>query len=236
MSKKVRRLFQQFQPEHYELSLLPMREAATFSGSVVITGKKVGRPSERLTFHQKELTITSATITRHDKKGDQDFPVSRINKHNSYDEVRLHTSAQLYPGAYTIKLEFRGQITRAMNGIYPCVFTDKGVEKQLIATQFESHHAREAFPCIDEPEAKASFDLILTSPVGEAVIANTPIKHQVKHGPNLVTSFENHPPDEHLLAGLRLRRARLQGSHHQRRRRGADLRHGCQCQAHGLRP
>ncbi len=170
-----------------------MREAATFSGSVVITGKKVGRPSERLTFHQKELTITSVTITRHDKKGDQDFPVSRINKHNSYDEVRLHTSAQLYPGAYTIKLEFKGQITRAMNGIYPCVFTDKGVEKQLIATQFESHHAREAFPCIDEPEAKASFDLTLTSPVGEAVIANTPIKHQVKHGPNLVTSFETTP-------------------------------------------
>lgn len=193
MSRKVRRLFQQFQPEHYDLALVPSREAATFSGTVTISGKKVGRPSERLTLHQKELTITSATITRRDKKGEQTFPVTRINNHKTYDEVRLHTGEQLYPGSYTIKLTFTGKITQAMNGIYPCFFTENGTQKQLIATQFESHHAREAFPCIDEPEAKATFDLTLTSPADEAVIANTPIKQQVKRGQHVVTSFETTP-------------------------------------------
>ena len=193
MSKKVRRLFQLFQPEHYDLTIVPDRARATFSGSVTITGKKVGRPSERLTFHQKDLRITKATITRHDKKGAQDFPVCRINNQKSFDEVRLHAAEQLYPGSYTIKLEFTGKITRAMNGIYPCSFEDDGVQKQIIATQFESHHAREAFPCIDEPEAKATFDLTLTSPVGEAVVANTPIKHQTTKGKNLITSFETTP-------------------------------------------
>ena len=62
----------------------------TFSGSVTIKGKKVGRPSERITLHQKGLKVISATITRHDKKGNQTFEVERINLQKSYDEVRLH--------------------------------------------------------------------------------------------------------------------------------------------------
>lgn len=193
MSKTVRRLYDQFQPEHYDLCLVPDRVTMTFHGSVVVSGKKTGRPSQRLTFHQKDLKITSAALTRHDKKGDQAFPVSRINNQNSFDEVRLHSSEQLYPGNYTVRLEFTGKITRQMNGIYPCFFSEDGVQKQLIATQFESHHAREAFPCIDEPEAKASFDLTLSSPKGEAVIANTPIKTQTTKGAISVTSFETTP-------------------------------------------
>ncbi|MEO8105075.1 MAG: M1 family metallopeptidase [Candidatus Saccharibacteria bacterium] len=193
MSKTVRRLYDQFQPEHYDLSLVPDRANMTFQGSVVIRGKKTGRPSRRLTFHQKDLTITAATVTRHDKKGDQDFPISRLNNQDSFDEVRLHAAEQLYPGSYSVTLTFIGKITRQMNGIYPCFFTEDGVEKQLIATQFESHHAREAFPCIDEPEAKATFDLTLTSPKGEAVVANTPILSQSTTGASSLTRFATTP-------------------------------------------
>src|SRR2546430_13660977 len=90
-------------------------------------------------------------------------------------------------------MEFKGEITRPMNGIYPCFFKHDGQDKKLIATQFESHHAREAFPCVDEPEAKATFDLTLTTPVGETVIANTPITTQKTLGKSLVTCFETTP-------------------------------------------
>jgi puromycin-sensitive aminopeptidase len=66
-----------------------------------------------------------------------------------------------------------------MNGIYPCNFEEGGKKQKLISTQFESHHAREAFPCIDEPEAKATFDLTLLTPQDDlTVLANTPIKSQ----------------------------------------------------------
>jgi aminopeptidase N len=178
MGKKVTRLYEQFQPEHYELYLVPDREAMTFSGTVTIRGRKTGRPSERLTFHQKGLKITQATLIKHDKKDDKALAVKRINNQNSLDEVRLHAAEMVYPGEYTVTMKFKGEITRPMNGIYPCFFTHDGQEKKLIATQFESHHAREAFPCIDEPEAKATFDLTLTTPAGETVVANTPIKEQ----------------------------------------------------------
>ena len=193
MTKAVTRLYQQFQPENYNLELTPDRETMRFSGRVSISGQKVGRPSERITFHQKGLKITAATIIKHDKKSDQTFPVARINNQDSFDEVRLHAEAQLYPGKYTVTLEFEGVITTPMHGIYPCEFKLDGVNKQLIATQFESHHAREAFPCIDEPEAKATFDLTLTTPAGETVIANTPVKTQQAAGSAQMTSFETTP-------------------------------------------
>ncbi|HEY5442482.1 MAG TPA: M1 family metallopeptidase, partial [Candidatus Saccharimonadales bacterium] len=201
MGKKVTRLYEQFQPEHYDLQLVPDRDAMVFSGTVTIKGKKVGRPSERITLHQKDLKITKATLVKHDKNGDKTLAIERINNQNSFDEVRLHAAEMVYPGNYTITLEFTGVITRPMNGIYPCYFKHDGKDKMLIATQFESHHAREAFPCIDEPEAKATFDLTLTTPAGEAVIANTPVKTQTAKGKQQVTTFETTPKmSTYLLA------------------------------------
>lgn len=202
MGKKVTRLYEQFQPEHYDLKLNPDRDTLTFGGSVTIRGRKTGRPSQRLTFHQKDLKITAATVIKHDKKaGDTTVEITRINNQNSLDEIRLHAGGMLYPGEYTVTLDFKGVITRPMNGIYPCFFKHDGKDKKLIATQFESHHAREAFPCIDEPEAKATFDLTLITPAGETVIANTPVKKQVDEGASQTTTFETTPKmSTYLLA------------------------------------
>ena len=195
MATHVRRLFEQFQPANYDLSLAIDEDEMLFAGTVTVSGKKVGRPSQRVTLHQKGLSVTSATITKHDKNGDHVIDVTRINKQNSYDEVRLHTDAQLYAGNYSVTLEFNGRITKVMNGIYPCFFDYEGSKKQLIATQFESHHAREAFPCIDEPEAKATFSLTLTTPTknSQAVLANTPITTQTEADGLTTTIFEPSP-------------------------------------------
>ena len=193
MSKKVKRLFEGFQPTNYKIILNPDRDSMTITGTVIVRGKKTGRPNQRFTFHQHGLTITEASVVKHDKHGDEACEINRINHQNTLDEVRLHAEHLIYPGEYTVTMEFKGEITRPMDGIYPCFFEENGVEKKLIATQFESHHAREAFPCIDEPEAKATFDLTLTSPKGEEVIANTPVKEQKTEGDMLVTTFETTP-------------------------------------------
>lgn len=193
MSKKVKRLFEGFQPQNYRINLNPNRDTMDLHGTVTVTGKKVGRPSQRLTFHQEGLEVESARIIKHDKKEQREISVSRINHQNTLSEVRLHVDEQLYPGEYTVEMTFSGKITRPMDGVYPCSFKHDGQDKQLIATQFESHFARQAFPCIDEPEAKATFDLTLTSPTGETVLGNTPILTQTEHGTSTVTTFETTP-------------------------------------------
>lgn len=191
--KQVKRLAKDFKPERYNLYLHPNRQTMTFKGYVIIVGRKTSRPSKRLTFHQKGLKITDARVVCHKKDGDEQMIVDRVNLHSSYNELRLHTKANLFSGKYTITLEFSGQITKAMNGMYPARFKHAGKDHTLIATQFESHHAREVFPCIDEPDAKAVFELTLVAPKGETVISNTPIKKQVTSSKEQVTTFEETP-------------------------------------------
>ncbi len=193
MSKNVTRLYKQFVPKTYKLHLSIDENTMTFAGNVTIHGKKAGRPSKRLTFHQNGLRISSAIITHHDKAGHVIKDIARINKHSKYDEVRLHTQDTLYPGAYTVEMTFHGTITRNMDGIYPCLFEVNGVQDQLIATQFESHHARQVFPCIDEPEAKAVFELSLETRTGTTVLSNTPQSTQEERNGILFTSFEPTP-------------------------------------------
>ncbi len=189
----MKRLLDQFVPKNYQLALDIDRDDMTFTGSVTIEGQKVGRPNQRLTFHQNGLEITAVHVVKHDKSGDHEVAIDRINHHSKFDEVRLHATHMLYNGSYSVRLEFKGKITRQMNGVYPCFFAHDGKEKQLIATQFESHHAREVFPCIDEPAAKATFELTLTTPAGETVLSNTPAKKGVEKAGRLVTTFEPTP-------------------------------------------
>ncbi len=193
MTKSVKQLYTQFKPNHYDLHLTLHPDEMTFSGKVTIKGLKVGRPMERMTFHQKALKFTGASITKHGKNADEIINVQRINLHNSFDEVRLHTETTLYPGEYTVTMEFSGNITKQMNGLYPCYFEKDGTQQKLLATQFESHHAREVFPCIDEPAAKATFDLSLSAPEAKAVLANTPVKTTSVANRLQTTVFETTP-------------------------------------------
>lgn len=79
-------------------------------------------------------------------------------------------------GPVVVTITYTGKITDNMTGIYTSYYTVDGVKKEIISTQFESHFAREAFPSVDEPEAKATFDLALKfdQAEGELALSNMP--------------------------------------------------------------
>lgn len=193
MGKNVKRLFEQIKPNHYDLSLSLEAKKMIFSGTVKIDFKKAGRPSKRITFHQKDLKIESAKLVRLNKDAPEEIKVSRVNSHKSLDEVRLHTEQLLYPGNYEVEIKFSGKITEPMHGLYPSYFTHQDKKEVILATQFESHHAREVFPCVDEPEAKASFELTLDSDAGLTALSNTPVRNETKSGNKITTVFEKTP-------------------------------------------
>ncbi len=192
MGNILKRLYKQFQPSHYALELDLSPDSMKFTGRVIITGKKVGPPSKRLVFHQHGLTITTASIVKRSKHEDQHIAVDRINHHSTYDEVRLHSKDTIYPGTYAVTMSFRGKIQEGMHGIYLSRYKIKSKQAVVVSTQFESHHAREAFPGIDEPEAKATFDLTIITP-NNTVLGNMPIKSQSKDSSKLVTTFDTTP-------------------------------------------
>jgi len=185
---KVPRLLDTFTPNHYNLTLdLTRAEEKEFSGTVIISGDSTG---ESISLHSKGLTIQSATIDN--QPADVSF--------GEFDELRLY-QPNLKNGNHTIHIDFSGTITDAMHGLYPCYFTHDGVKKQLFATQFESHHAREVFPCVDEPAAKAEYDLTLITRPGITVLGNMPVKSEEENGDSLTTTFEKTPRmSSYLLA------------------------------------
>ena len=185
---KVPRLLDTFTPNHYNLTLdLTRAEEKEFSGTVIISGDST---SESISLHSKGLTIQSATIDN--QPADVSF--------GEFDELKL-SQPNLENGNHTIHINFSGNITDAMHGLYPCYFTHDGVKKQLFATQFESHHAREVFPCVDEPAAKAEYDLTLITRPGITVLGNMPVKSEEENGDSRTTTFEKTPRmSSYLLA------------------------------------
>lgn len=179
--ESVSRLTRTFAPEHYELSINLHRTERTFNGTVTITGN-VASDATEIRLHAKALTISSALLDG--KKAD--------TKHEAHDELVI-SHKDIAGGLHTIVVQFSGTITDDMNGIYPGYFEVNGEKQELLATQFESHYARQAFPCVDEPEAKATFDVTLTTETGVTVLGNMPIKDQKVENNSLVTTFETTP-------------------------------------------
>ena len=184
----VEHYIEKFVPEHYDLFLDLSRETKTFSGKVTITGQA---KSDRISLHQKDLEIASVEVAG------QARPFT-VDNENEALHIELAEA-----GSVELVLAFSGKITDNMTGIYPSYYTVDGVKKEVLSTQFESHFAREAFPCVDEPEAKATFDLALRfdQAAGELALSNMPeidVEHRKETG---IWKFETTPRmSSYLLA------------------------------------
>ncbi|WP_438838536.1 M1 family metallopeptidase [Streptococcus pluranimalium] len=186
--KVVEHLIETFIPENYNLFLDINRQEKQFSGNVAITGEAL---DNQIALHQKDLHIESVKL-------DNEALTFEVDQDNEC--VRIDSSDT---GMMTLVIEFSGQITDNMTGIYPSYYTENGIKKEVISTQFESHFAREAFPCVDEPEAKATFDLSLKfdQAEGEIALSNMPESNPELRQETGVWSFETTPRmSSYLLA------------------------------------
>ena len=80
-----------------------------------------------------------------------------------------------------------------MYGLYRSRYSYKGKNGYILSTQFESTDARCAFPCFDEPEFKATFDLSLVIDNDLKALSNMPIKSEGKFGKKKKVTFNTTP-------------------------------------------
>ncbi len=170
------RLIKYFVPEKYVLDIEIDKHAKTVGGRVTITGMP---KAENVKFHAVGLSVDWAKINGKEV----DFELA--------DGVL--TVLKVPQGDVTIEIGYHGSLNENMQGAYISTYEYDGRTEVIVATQFESHYAREAFPCIDEPGAKAVFELNITVPekdmaAGDIIIANTPEKQReiVKGAPGKV--------------------------------------------------
>ena len=159
-----KRLLETFQPEHYDLYLDIDRGKKTISGRTTITGYA---SQSQIAVNQKYLHVNSVQVAG------QDVPFTTDDQAETID-ITLPQA-----GAVTLTIDYTAPLTDTMMGIYPSYYEVNGEKKQLIGTQFETTAARQAFPSVDEPAAKATFSLAIKydEHPGETIIANMPEDH-----------------------------------------------------------
>ncbi|MBQ7202140.1 M1 family metallopeptidase [Candidatus Saccharibacteria bacterium] len=156
----MERFLNYFEPEKYVLDLKIDKHQKTIGGLVTVVGTS---KNDRIKFHAVRLSITEVLVDNEKTE----FSVSD-------DELVVSTEK----GKHEIAIKYSGKLNENMQGAYLSTYEYDGKTEIIVATQFESHYAREAFPCIDEPGAKAVFELSLELPEEskDLVIANTPVK------------------------------------------------------------
>lgn len=201
----MERFLDYFKPDQYLLELYLFRKKRLIRGTVIVLGEV---QSNQVRFHAASMKIKSVSWRPGWRQLDVEnslvtFREEFANEFTScsyiYDgeELKIPLTSEMqkqladrtkaefeedYTGTErqmaTFKIEYEAPISSNMQGCYLSSYNYNGEKQEIITTQFESHYAREAFPCIDEPAAKATFGLVLLTPdirLGDVVLTNMPL-------------------------------------------------------------
>ena len=173
-------------PINYKLTFEPDLKEFTFAGTESITAD-CKKSTDLISMHCAELKIISCQVTF---KGSIIKSSTKTSEKKEELEIRL---SQKVRGRITVDLEFQGILNDRLLGFYRSQYTQNGKTKYLATTQFEAADARRAFPCWDEPEAKATFDISIIADNKFTAISNMPIKSKKKLGSKTVYHFSKTP-------------------------------------------
>lgn len=189
----MEKLLSYFVPDNYRLELEIDKHQEIIKGYVVITGEA---KQEQIKLHAVGLNIDEVKLNNAPTQFNHDGKELVINLTNLHNRGQKHlvddsTNRVSDFANLVIEIKYHAKLNRNMQGAYLSTYQHEGREERIIATQFESHYARQCFPCIDEPAAKATFDLQITIPEqdDDTILANTPVKTVVKN----TTVFEQTP-------------------------------------------
>ena len=188
------RLYKIYRPKHYKLHLNVDPEKDDFSGRVLIDLELV-KPSRQIVLHSALIRFSEVWINgRAVAAGD-------IHVNAAEQTVALEAAEELPAGVARIELTYSAPFDRQMHGLYLQKATHKGKPERHAFTKFEPTDARKMLPCIDEPEAKATFDVTVASPDRWTVLGNTPVlKRELKHGRQTVAFKTSPKMSTYLLA------------------------------------
>lgn len=173
-------------PINYQLTFEPNLTKFTFNGSesISIDCKK---PTNLITMHCAELKILSCCVKFRGK-----IIKSTPKTNEKKEELQIKLGEKIR-GEAIIDLEFQGILNDRLLGFYRSQYTQNGKTKYLATTQFEAADARRAFPCWDEPEAKATFDISIIADNKFTAISNMPVKSKKKMGSKTIYKFSKTP-------------------------------------------
>jgi aminopeptidase N len=149
-------------PEHYQLTFTPNLQNATFSGDEIID-VRVAKATSVITLNAAEIKFTSVTVESHGAS-----VTAKATTDDDREQANLIAPHELAPGPARVHIVFAGILNDKLRGFY----LSETPKRRYAVTQFEPTDARRAFPCFDEPDKKATFDITLIIDKGDTAISN----------------------------------------------------------------
>ncbi|XP_077977945.1 putative aminopeptidase-2, partial [Glandiceps talaboti] len=176
-------------PSNYDVTLTPYLDDEdgdkqfSFDGRVGITFE-VTSNTDVIVLHihgtiQVNTSVDMITVTPVNPSG-QPLDIVRTERVEKYEFIKIYVEADALQAGQEYVLEiqsFTGTLKHAdFDGLYLSNYTEGGDQKHLVATQFEATAARRAFPCLDEPQLKAYFEVTIIHKNTRVALCNMPVE------------------------------------------------------------
>ncbi len=161
-------------PRRYRLEIEPLK-GFRFSGREEIE-VSVGQASDRILLNAAELRVRSASVSSQGL-----LQKARVVYVPAKEQVALVVRKKV-SGSAVLRISFTGINNDKLHGFYRSAYRGGAREKYLLTTQFEAADARRAFPCFDQPDMKAVFDVSLVVGKDLDCVSNTPVKRVERLG------------------------------------------------------
>ncbi|MEX2193301.1 MAG: M1 family metallopeptidase [Nitrosarchaeum sp.] len=173
-------------PVNYTLEFEPIFKNFTFNGKETIT-INCKEHVNSITLHCAELKIKSCHVRCN---GISEKAITKLDAKK--EELTIIIKNKIRGNAF-VEIDFTGELNDRLLGFYRSQYKQNGKTKYLATSQFEAADARRAFPCWDEPKAKATFDISIIAENKFTAISNMPITSKKKIKNKTIYKFAKTP-------------------------------------------
>ncbi len=174
-------------PKNYRLNFIPDMKSFTFKGEEHIDAE-VSKPSRIITLNANELKIKRASVSCNGKELG-----AKVKYQKQLERVQLLLDGTV-SGKIVIHITYSGVNNDKMYGFYRSTYKlPSGKTGVMLTSQFEAVDARAAFPCIDEPAMKATFEVSFEIDSELEAVSNMPVERTSPKGRKKIVSFMKTP-------------------------------------------
>ncbi|NXL31926.1 AMPE aminopeptidase, partial [Glaucidium brasilianum] len=183
-------------PVHYDLEMKPEMERDIYTGTVSIS-IALEKSTRYLWLHLRETKITEMPTLR--KSSGQQIALNDCFGYKPQEYIVMKAETELSVtnenDPYILTLKFQGWLNGSLVGFYRTTYNDSGQIKSIAATDHEPTDARKSFPCFDEPNKKATYNISIIHQDEYQALSNMPVQKTVQLGNGWTrTTFEKSVP------------------------------------------
>jgi len=172
-------------PIKYDLEIKPNFDNFNFNGEEIIN-LNVIKEAQEIIINSRDLEITEVFI--------DNIKAIKIIYNVKTQTATFFFKEKIKKGNFNLKIKFNGKVSNSLRGFYKSTYVlDNGSKKTMLTTQFEANDARSCFPCFDEPELKAKFNITLIIPKDLDAVSNMPVKSESFIGNSRKLIFQETP-------------------------------------------